>query len=154
MTHDKTMQSAREHMAAYPEVFKKIKRPKGSGKGIRYGDAVEDMLLNLMDHFPELGDRSLATLLNVSREFTRYMRRKHESLDDEPDANVLSNTNFHAAMKLHHPGRVFEDDPAARFEDQGTMVVAFEQEKPRRVDQSHTAARPITLPTAPFKYSA
>jgi len=138
-----------------PEIHKKVEKLTGSKIG--FNESVYNMVTDLKEHVPELSTRQLSVLVGVSRTVVmkaldNTVEREEWSEEDNPASCAAELT----ALREHHPGRQYEDDPEAAAESTvPVLYTAPSLRDPYRVaDQSHTVKRPITLATSPFNVAA
>lgn len=138
----------------------KLQRQRGPNANL---EATRRRVLDFIGKFPTLSNRQISALLGVSRDTIADVRFKPESLirlgfsrnDLQHISNFIGNAKFVEAYNKLTGGRFYEDHPAARFEEKGTLSVAVDNGTASyKVDQSHTLPRPITLPTRPFAFAA
>lgn len=130
------------------------------------------MIQDLKRSVPELSIRQLSTLVgvsiktvqnalsdpdneNLSRDLTWGDAPFEQETWTEEDNPAASAAEL-AALHEHHPGRQYEDDPAAANERTGPVLFTAPEFRDtyKRADQSHTIKRPITLATTPFDVAA
>lgn len=153
--HNGLISQALKRQSERPDIHAKpVARPSLGGRS-GYGREVVDMVNDLKAHVPDISDRQLSTLLNISRSVVAKMIGDIEAATVEwsPDNNEAQSAAELAALHEHHPGRRYEDD--ARAKDEPTRPVSYFtapafRDTGRPADQSHTIKRPVTLATMPY----
>jgi hypothetical protein len=162
--------AARAYMKANPVIFKAKDASTSSKK--THGPKTLAKIEEIMRMFPGLSLRVIANLFSVSLGSVHEVKQdilaasgamlfdKADSEDDEDicshENNMRSSAAELRALRAAYPGRVYEVDSRSHAE-RNSAVVLFQVNTDRaryKVDQSHTTARPITLPTTPFKLAS
>ena len=120
-----------------------------SNNKVGYPEIVSDMILDLKENVPNIGVRKIAYILGVSKSHVHdvikndsedeFVPKKsdEEMCADELDALKATGRHGYDSVEEESSLPVLLTAPAFR-------------DPPRKADQSHLIARPITLPTFPI----
>jgi hypothetical protein len=138
-----------------PDIHKPVSRDQTS-----FGQDVHLMVKDLKEYVPELSIRQISTLVGVSKTFvTKALNTTVPLVEWSSDDNESSSAAHLAALHRFHPDRRYEDETERTVADEVSNVPVYFSapvpvDIPRRIDQSHTLPRPITLATSPFSVAA
>jgi hypothetical protein len=148
--------AARNHLKEHSAFFQTIDNNRFNRIG--FSDRIVAKVTHLVKHFPDLDNVRIAAIVGVGEKFVRGIKgRQYDRPDDEEQNPTFMDETNAELRALHGTGRDgYTDDERAQYEDRfeaGPVLIVSDRAH-YKADQSHTAKRPITLPTKPFDIAA